>query len=110
MNIITNTIDDYLIVTLQGELDHHTSENLRKKVDKLYYNENLLNIILDLNGLNFMDSSGIGFIMGRYKNCKERGGSLSVISTSPNIERILRMSGILKLVKIYPTINEIIKA
>lgn len=110
MKFITNTIDDYLIVTLQGELDHHMSEDLRKRVDQLYYNENMLNIILDLNGLNFMDSSGIGFIMGRYKNCKERGGTLSVVSTSPNIERILKMAGILKLVKIYPTINEIVKA
>lgn len=109
MQISTDIINDYLIVTLQGELDHHTSEDVRKKIDQQYYNNNLLNIVLDLRGLNFMDSSGIGLIMGRYKNCKEQRGSISIVSTSPYIERILKMSGLLKLMNVFPTIDEAIK-
>lgn len=109
MQISTDIINDYLIVTLQGELDHHTSEDVRKKIDQQYYNNNLLNIVLDLRGLNFMDSSGIGLIMGRYKNCKEQRGSISIVSTSLYIERILKMSGLLKLMNVFPTIDEAIK-
>ncbi len=110
MQIITDISNDYLIVTLNGELDHHTSEDVRKKIDQIYYNNNLLNMILDLNRLKFMDSSGIGLIMGRYKNCKEREGHVSIVSTDPYIERILKMSGLLKIINIYPTIDEAIES
>ncbi|NLW22136.1 MAG: anti-sigma F factor antagonist [Tissierellia bacterium] len=109
MRFSTDTIKDHLIIKLEGELDHHTSEELRKKIDQLYFSNNLLNMVLDLRGLNFMDSSGIGLIMGRYKNCKERKGNLSIISTNPHIERILKMSGLLKIVNLYSSIDEIIK-
>lgn len=110
MQILMDIVNDYLIVTLKGELDHHTSEDVRKKIDQEYYNNNLLNMVLDLRGLNFMDSSGIGLIMGRYKNCKDIRGYVSIVSTSPYLERILRMSGLLKIINVYPTIEEAIEA
>ncbi len=100
MQISTDIINDYLIVELKGELDHHTSEDVRKRIDQQYYDNNLLNMVLDLRGLNFMDSSGIGLVMGRYKNCKEQGGKISIVSTNSYIERILKMSGLLKLMKV----------
>ena len=109
MQLSTKIINNYLIVTLKGELDHHTSEDARKKIDQQYYNNNLLNMVLDLRRLNFMDSSGIGLIMGRYKICKERQGNISIVSTSSYMDRILKMSGLLKLVSIYSTIDEAIK-
>lgn len=102
-------INDNLIVTLEGELDHHTSEDARKEIDQQYYRNNLINIVLDLRGLSFMDSSGIGLIMGRYKNCTEKKGKMSIVSTGSNIHRILKMSGLLKLVNIYSNIDEAIR-
>jgi len=109
LQLTTEIRKDYMIVKLKGELDHHTSEEARKKIDKQYFNNNLLNIILDLRELNFMDSSGVGLIMGRYKNCMNRNGKISIVSTNPYINRILKMSGLLKLVKIYDTIEEAIR-
>ncbi len=77
MRLSTNIVKDYLIVAFEGgELDHHTTEEARMKIDSLYYDNNLSNMILDLRKLNFMDSSGIGLIMGRYRNCKERQGGI----------------------------------
>lgn len=108
MQFATDVVNDYLIVTLKGELDHHTSEDVRKKIDQKYYNNNLLNIVLDLRGLNFMDSSGIGLIMGRYKNCKDRKGQVLIVSNNSYIDRILKMSGLLKIVNVYSTIDEAI--
>lgn len=110
MRLSTNIVKGYLIVTFEGELDHHTSEEARTKIDSLYYDNNLLNMVLDLRKLNFMDSSGIGLIMGRYKNCKERQGNISIVNTSPSIERILRMSGLLKIINMYTNIEEAIDA
>lgn len=109
MQLSTDIMDNHMIVKLNGELDHHTSEDVRKKIDQMYYNNNLKNIVLDMTGLNFMDSSGIGLIMGRYKNCIERKGKILIVSTSPYINRMLKMSGLLKLVNIYQTIEEAIK-
>lgn len=109
MQLSMDTVKNYLIVTLKGELDHHTSEEIRKKIDQEYYNNNLVNMVLDLRSLNFMDSSGIGLIMGRYKNCKDNKGHISIVSIKPSVERILRMSGLLKIINVYSTIDEAIK-
>ncbi|GFN35924.1 anti-sigma F factor antagonist [Tepidimicrobium xylanilyticum] len=109
MNLSLEILNEHLIVTLKGELDHHTSEEIRKKVDQKYLNKNLRNIVLDLSDLKFMDSSGIGLIMGRYKNCKERNGSISIISTNPYINRMLNMSGLPKIIKIYSSRDEAIR-
>ena len=104
------TIGENLIIKLEGELDHHSSEEIRRKIDSEYYNKNLKNLVLDLDGLKFMDSSGIGLIMGRYKNCKEQNGSISIVNINPKIGRIVEMSGLKEIVPIYTTIEEAIKA
>lgn len=109
MQLTTKITNNYLIVELHGELDHHTSEEVREKIDQQYYNNNLVNMVLDLRDLRFMDSSGIGLIMGRYKNCKGSKGKIAVISTSPYINRMLKMSGLLKIVDVYSNIDEAIK-
>ena len=102
-------VDQHLIVKLSGELDHHASENLRKKIDQAYSSNRVSNIVLDLRKLNFMDSSGIGLIMGRYKMCKENKGNLSIVSTRPYVNRILKMSGIYKIINVFSTVDEAIK-
>lgn len=110
LRLSTDIINNNLIVKLEGELDHHISEEIRKKIDSEYYNSNLKNMVLDLGGINFMDSSGIGLIMGRYKNCKEQGGKLSIVNINPKVERIIEMSGLMEIVHIYTTIEKAIEA
>lgn len=99
------TKDNILIVTLKGELDHHSAESTRKKIDKEIMEKGSRNIILDLKELSFMDSSGIGLIMGRYKNISEKDGKLLVISGNQYVDRILKMSGLLKIIKAYPEMD-----
>lgn len=95
-----------LIVKLKGELDHHASKQVRKEIDNWYMNKRCRNIILDARDLSFMDSSGIGLIMGRYKMCKKNGGKICIVNERLDIERILKMAGILKIIKVYPSIDE----
>ncbi|WP_352419877.1 anti-sigma F factor antagonist [Proteiniborus sp.] len=107
MRISLNTRDKILIVNFNGELDHHSAEEIRKEIDKIYFEKRLRSIVLDLKNLNFMDSSGIGLIMGRYKNVFENGGKLYLINVSSRVEKILRMSGILKIVQMYNGLDDI---
>lgn len=102
-------LDHNLIVKLRGELDHHSSENVRKKIDQCYNENNMLNIVLDLNELTFMDSSGIGLIMGRYRNTLDKKGELLIVCENETIKRILDMSGLFKIIKLYPSFDAAIK-
>lgn len=105
MNLSIETKDKVLFVKLSGELDHHSAESTRKKIDKEIIENSSRNIILDLQELSFMDSSGIGLIMGRYKNISEKNGKLLVVSGNQYVDRILKMSGLLKIIDAYPTVD-----
>jgi stage II sporulation protein AA (anti-sigma F factor antagonist) len=101
--------NNYLIARLEGELDHHSSESTREKIDKYISEKNLNKIILDLSKLTFMDSSGIGLVMGRYKKVTEKRGKMMIVGDNRNIERILNMSGLLKIIELYPTIEQAVE-
>ena len=68
-----------LIVRLSGELDHSAASAMRRELDALIAQTEAKKLIFDLNGLQFMDSSGIGLIIGRYKLMARRGGSVAVV-------------------------------
>lgn len=95
-----------LIVHFYGELDHHVTEKARLKIDQKYKDNNLKNIILDLSQLTLMDSSGIGLVMGRYKNTLEKNGKVILVSSNVYIDRIIRMSGLLKIIEVFPSIDK----
>lgn len=105
MYLTIKAIDKNLIVSFKGELDHHSSKEAREKIDKYYFDKNLNNVILDLRDLTFMDSSGIGLIMGRYKNTEKNNRKLIVVNDNSYVERILKMAGLLKLIDSYSTIE-----
>lgn len=105
LQINFDSINQNLIVYFKGELDHHTAEEIRKEIDKIYFEKRYKNIILNLNNLNFMDSSGIGLLMGRFKLVSQNNGKLCITNVSPRVEKILKMSGILKIVDIYSDVK-----
>lgn len=89
-----------LCVRLQGELDHHTSKQLRAQVDDLLEVGDIKHIILNLEHLSFMDSSGLGVILGRYKQVKNSGGEMIVCSISTPVKRLFEMSGLFKIIRL----------
>ncbi len=91
--------DHVLIVRLQGELDHHTSDELRRKVENLIDEKDITHIVMSLKDLNFMDSSGIGVILGRYKQISQKNGEMVVCSVNPMIRRLFELSGLFKILK-----------
>lgn len=100
LTINLETKKDVLLIRLKGELDHHTAESLRKKVSDEIEKNNILHIVLNLEGLVFMDSSGLGVILGRYKQIQSQGGEMVVCSISPAVNRLFEMSGLFKIIRL----------
>ncbi len=91
---------DALTVRLTGELDHNAADGLRGELDGLIDETGARRLVLDLSGLEFMDSSGVGLIIGRYKRMKRRGGSVAVRGVDARIDKVLRVSGLYQIVEL----------
>ena len=87
-----------LVIRPDIELDQHAAEKIRKNADKLLQKTGLKNVAFDMRRVQFMDSSGIGVIMGRYRTVCAIGGSVAVFGMSPYVERIVSMSVIREIV------------
>ena len=90
---------DSVIVRLAGELDHYCAQSVRRQLDSLIADTSIRWLILDFTALQFMDSSGIGVILGRYRQMRDRGGQVGVIHMNPHIQRIFRMSGMDRVIR-----------
>jgi stage II sporulation protein AA (anti-sigma F factor antagonist) len=97
------TKNDVLCIRLSGELDHHTADELREKAITVIEKNEIRHIVLNLEHLAFMDSSGLGVILGRYKQIKQVHGEMVVCAISPAIQRLFDMSGLFKIIKMEPT-------
>lgn len=93
-------LQSVMIVRLSGELDHHSADMLRTKMEEVIESQSLMHIILSMKNLHFMDSSGLGVILGRYKQITARGGKMVVCDVNPSIYRLFEMSGLFKIVSI----------
>ena len=89
--------DGTLTVWLSGELDHHTARPLREQVDAAIERAVPRWLKLDFHGVTFMDSSGVGLVMGRYRLMKLLGGELRVVGASARVERMMRLAGLERL-------------
>lgn len=98
--------NEILIVTLIGELDHNSADEVRIKVDDRIDRDNVSKVILNFSKVTFMDSSGIGAVVGRYKKIKNKCGRLCVADTSKNVDRIFELAGLYKLIDKYNTVDE----
>ena len=85
-------------VGIDGELDHHNVTSIRNSVDDAIYVNRPKSLCIDFKKVSFMDSSGVGFIMGRYKKLSQTGGSVNLMGVSEKTAEIFKMSGISKYV------------
>lgn len=88
-----------LFVRLTGELDHSAADGMRRELDRLIDETGARRLVFDMGELEFMDSSGIGLIIGRYKKMTRRGGVVAVRGAKGNIDQIFRMAGLYQLVE-----------
>ncbi len=98
MEINYSKKDKLLKVEITEEIDHHIVEKIRRKVDDEITRHMPRKTVFDFDRVSFMDSAGIGMIIGRYKMMKLIGGETEIVNISPNVKRILEMSGINKII------------
>jgi stage II sporulation protein AA (anti-sigma F factor antagonist) len=94
---------EVLCIRLSGELDHHTADELRRKTVNAIESHDIRHIVLNLEHVSFMDSSGLGVILGRYKQIKQVHGEMVVCAISPPIQRLFDLSGLFKIIRLEPT-------
>ena len=89
--------DKLLILEVTEEIDHHEAEKIRRKADNEITRYMPRKVIFDFNNVSFMDSAGIGMVLGRYKMVKMLGGSLEMENVSTPLRKIFEMSGVSKI-------------
>lgn len=97
MNISYVSAKRTLVVEISGEIDHHSAAEYRRRIDNEFIRTKAKNIVFDFTHLSFMDSSGIGLIMGRYKLIRPIGGKVILAGVSPQLDRLISISGIYKI-------------
>lgn len=100
MNVLYNENGQDLVIKLAGELDHHFATEAKSKIDEKLNGGQIKNLTFDMEKIDFIDSSAIGFIIGRYKIIKKNDGKLEIINASHKIRKILDMSGVGKIINI----------
>ena len=90
--------DHTLTARLDGEIDHHHVLFLRAAMDRVLNDSRAATLVFDLSKVDFMDSSGIGLLIGRYKRMLSRGGQTYISASNPQVDRLLHLSGIDSLI------------
>ena len=107
MSVTIKTNDGVMRALIKGEIDHHTTPSVREQIDDALVNsESVKALVLDFKDVTFMDSSGVGLVMGRYRLASSRGVSLRVDNLSKRDYIIMKMSGIERLAEINERTGE----
>ena len=105
MKVLYSNEDKQLTVKITEEVDHYSTEKLRTRIDFEIQNYIPAKLVLDFEKVSFMDSAGIGLILGRYKMIKMFGGTMEIINVSIRVKKVLEMAGITKIIKIVEDIG-----
>ncbi|MCR5608227.1 MAG: anti-sigma F factor antagonist [Lachnospiraceae bacterium] len=95
-----------LVITLLQELDHHIATYIKEESDNIMNKRNIKNVIINFEHISFMDSSGIGVIIGRYKRIMYLNGKLIAVNMQPTVKRIFKMSGLHKIMYCCDTMKD----
>lgn len=99
-----------LVVDVDGELDHHTALVLKGEIQTELDKGVVRHIVLDLSGLDFMDSSGLGVLLGRYKELSKWQGRMLAFGLQPVVEKLFRLTGLNKLIPVCADLAACLKA
>ena len=94
---LCEVIGETLVVRLPEELDHHTAGLIKEDTEELFLQKRIRNVIFDYQQTLFMDSSGIGLVMGRYREVRYLNGNVYIVGVQNKIGRILEISGLYRV-------------
>ncbi|MBQ7886316.1 MAG: anti-sigma factor antagonist [Clostridia bacterium] len=96
--MMTEKSGEQLIVYLSGEIDHCCAEKLRREIEGCLEDHSIRRLTMDFSRVSFMDSSGIGMLIGRYKTMADRGGSVFARGMQPSVSRLFHMAGLHRII------------
>jgi len=99
--VAVKQVGNTLVVRVSGEFDMVVADAFREKIDQHLETGETKNLILDLRGVSFIDSSGLGAILGRYKKICQLNGRMAVVGANPPVKKVLEISGIMKVVSFF---------
>lgn len=97
--------DNTVVACLSGEIDHHSAKNIRTEIDAMIEKNRPAQLIMDFGEVNFMDSSGIGLVMGRFKTMQEIGGRVIIQNPSMHIKKVMRLAGLDRIASIQDNVQ-----
>jgi len=97
MSVIIESDDNSIVAYLSGEIDHHSAKDIREEIDKTIESTKPAKLTLDFTSVTFMDSSGIGLVMGRYRLMQMINGKVIVKNASMHIRKVMRLAGLDRL-------------
>lgn len=106
MNVTLESSGSLLIAYLFGEIDHHTAAALRAQIDAAIQAKQPSHLILDFKNVSFMDSSGIGLVMGRYRLMQSCHGTVEIKNVSMRMKKIMELAGLGSIATIKEIIDE----
>lgn len=95
----------WTVIDVKGEVDVYTAPKLREKIVDLV-NQGSHQIVVNLEGVEFLDSTGLGVLVGGLKRVKSHDGTLSLVCTKPKILKVFSITGLSKVFPIYDTVQE----
>lgn len=105
MNNMYEVKGECLIINLPEELDHHVADQIKKETDSLFTAKKIRNVIFNYKNTVFMDSSGIGLVMGRYREVRYLKGNIYLVGITEKMERIMQISGLFRIAKREETVD-----
>lgn len=109
MEIKSKICGNVLICYVEGEIDHHTTDEFRNHIDYNMENNPLKHLVLDMSRLEFMDSSGIGALIGRYKKVSSLGGKMVIVNENKQVAKVFEISGIYDIIHSYSNLEQALK-
>ncbi|NLS44349.1 MAG: anti-sigma factor antagonist [Firmicutes bacterium] len=107
MKVKTRIVGNVLVVNVLGELDLNTAPNFRSAIEKeLGPNPDITDILLIMKDITFMDSSGLGVILGSHKRLNAYGGEIIIAAPSPQVRKVFELSGLIRVISVYGTEDE----
>ncbi len=110
MEIRSEKAGSAVLARVSGELDLDTARDFRARIDADLERFGSRDLLLDFSGVEFVDSSGLGAVLGRYKRVTEKGGRLAIFGCRPHVRRLLALSGLERVVEIYASLDETTRA
>ena len=105
MNLSFKHKNKTIIIQISGEIDHHTAKELRRQTESALMQMGSKNMIFCMKEVSFMDSSGIGMMIGRYKQLHALGGRIAIACANEKITEIIHLSGLTQLLPVFDSIE-----